>query len=37
MKMETIVSAPLSGTIKRVTAAQNDSLAQGDLLCEITE
>ena len=35
MKMETVVSAPTEGKIKRVTIAENDSLAQGDLMCEI--
>ena len=35
MKMETVVSAPIDGKIKRVTVAQNDSVAQGDLLCEV--
>ena len=32
--METIVSAPVDGKVKRVAVAQNDAVAQGDLLCE---
>lgn len=35
MKMETIVSAPLDGKVKRLAVKPNDSLSQGDLLCEI--
>ena len=37
MKMETVVSAPVDGKIKRVAVAANDSLSQGDLMCEIAE
>lgn len=36
MKMETSMSAPISGTVSRVVAASNDSLAAGDLIVEIT-
>lgn len=35
MKMETVVSAPLDGKVQRVTVVANDSLGQGDLMCEI--
>lgn len=37
MKMETVVSAPVDGKIKRVAVSANDSLSQGDLMCEIAE
>lgn len=33
--METIVSAPIDGKVKRVAVVQNDAVAQGDLLCEV--
>ncbi|KAM0789369.1 hypothetical protein ACM66B_000199 [Microbotryomycetes sp. NB124-2] len=36
MKMETIVSSPVSGKIKRLVVTEGDSLSQGDLICEIT-
>jgi len=36
MKMETVVSAPVGGKVKRILVTQNDSVSQGDLLCEIT-
>ena len=35
MKMESAVSAPVSGHIKRVVVNEGDSLNQGDLLVEI--
>jgi pyruvate carboxylase len=35
MKMESAVSAPVSGHIKRVLVQENDSLNQGDLVAEI--
>lgn len=34
--METVVSAPVGGHVKRVTVGQNDSVSQGDLLCEVS-
>ncbi|WFD43349.1 pyruvate carboxylase [Malassezia psittaci] len=36
MKMETVVSAPIQGKVTRVVVAANDSLVQGDLMCEIS-
>lgn len=35
MKMESVVSAPVSGKVARVLVVENDSLAQGDLVVEI--
>jgi len=35
MKMETVVSAPMSGTISKLSAAMDEDLAGGDLLVEI--
>ena len=35
MKMETVVSAPIAGTVKRVVAAVGQTLTAGDLLVEI--
>jgi pyruvate carboxylase len=35
MKMDTVVSAPVSGKVQRILVAANDSVSQGDLLCEI--
>jgi len=35
MKMETVVSAPVSGKVTKVSVEANDSVSQGDLLCEI--
>ncbi len=35
MKMETVVSSPVAGTVKRVAVAKKDTLAAGDLLVEI--
>ena len=35
MKMETEIKAPVSGTVKRVLVAQNDSVEGDDLLAEI--
>ncbi|EIW66026.1 pyruvate carboxylase [Tremella mesenterica] len=36
MKMESVVSSPVSGKVKRVLVVENDSIAQGDLVVEIT-
>jgi len=36
MKMESVVSSPVSGKVKRVLVKENDSIAQGDLVVEIT-
>jgi len=33
--METNVSAPVSGKVKRITVQAGDSLSQGDLVVEI--
>lgn len=33
--MESVVSAPASGKIKRLLVKESDSLAQGDLIVEI--
>lgn len=33
MKMESIVTSPVSGKVQRVAAAEGDSLSQGDLIC----
>jgi pyruvate carboxylase len=35
MKMDTVVSAPVSGKVERILVKNNDSVSQGDLLCEI--
>lgn len=35
-QMESVVSSPVSGKVKRVLVVENDSIAQGDLVCEIT-
>lgn len=35
MKMDTVVSAPVSGKVERILVKANDSVSQGDLLCEI--
>lgn len=35
MKMETVVSAPEDGKVKRIIANQGDSMAAGDLLVEL--
>mgnify|MGYP001079832476 CR=1 FL=1 len=37
MKMETVVTAPMDGTVKRVATHEKEDLAAGDLLLEITE
>lgn len=37
MKMETVVSAPFSGTVKRLVTKLEEDLAGGDLLVELTE
>jgi len=37
MKMETVVSAPVSGKVKKVVALIDEDLAGGDLLLEIEE
>lgn len=36
MQMESVVSSPVSGKVKRVLVKENDSIAQGDLTVEIT-
>lgn len=36
MKMESVVSSPVSGNVKRVLVKENDSIAQGDLVVEVT-
>jgi len=36
MKMETVVGAPLAGTVKRIAIAKDDVLKAGDLLLELT-
>jgi pyruvate carboxylase len=33
--MESVVSSPVSGHVKRVTVEQSDSIGQGDLVVEI--
>ena len=35
MKMETIVTAPITGLVKNLTVQEGDSLSGGDLLLEI--
>lgn len=35
MKMETVVSAPCKGKVKRVIALEGDSMTGGDLVVEI--
>lgn len=35
MKMESVVSSPASGHVKRVGVSENDSISQGDLIAEI--
>eukprot|EP01062_Namystynia_karyoxenos_P024979 TRINITY_DN19789_c0_g1_i2.p1 TRINITY_DN19789_c0_g1~~TRINITY_DN19789_c0_g1_i2.p1 ORF type:complete len:1227 (+),score=537.64 TRINITY_DN19789_c0_g1_i2:299-3682(+) len=35
MKMETVVAAPVSGLLKRVTVVKGESVQGGDLICEI--
>jgi biotin carboxyl carrier protein len=35
MKMETAVSSPVSGVVKQVLVATNDSINQGDLCVEV--
>lgn len=37
MKMETVVAAPISGKIKKLSTAMDEDLAGGDLLLEIEE
>jgi pyruvate carboxylase len=34
--MESVVSSPVSGKIKRVLVHESDSIGQGDLVVEIT-
>lgn len=34
-QMESVVSSPVSGKVKRVLVKQTDSIAQGDLVVEI--
>lgn len=36
VQMESVVSSPVSGKVKRVLVKENDSIAQGDLTVEIT-
>ncbi len=35
MKMETVVSSPVGGTVRRIAVAAGDDLDAGDLLCEL--
>ena len=35
-QMESVVSSPVSGKVKRVLVVENDSIAQGDLVVEVT-
>ncbi len=35
-QMESVVSSPVSGKVKRVLVKESDSIAQGDLVVEIT-
>ena len=35
-QMESVVSSPVSGKVKRVLVKENDSIGQGDLTMEIT-
>lgn len=37
MKMETVVSAPVTGKIGRIAISVNDSLTAGDLICLIVK
>ncbi|KAI8050896.1 pyruvate carboxylase [Syncephalis plumigaleata] len=37
MKMETVVSAPVSGRVERIVVAANDSLVAGDLIAHIVK
>jgi pyruvate carboxylase len=37
MKMETVVSAPVSGRIERIAVNANDSLVAGDLIAHIVK
>jgi multidrug efflux pump subunit AcrA (membrane-fusion protein) len=36
VQMESVVSSPVSGKVKRVLVVENDSIAQGDLVVEVT-
>lgn len=36
MQMESVVSSPVSGKVKRVLVVENDSINQGDLVVEIS-
>jgi pyruvate carboxylase len=36
IQMESVVSSPVSGKVKRVLVVENDSIAQGDLVVEVT-
>lgn len=33
MKMESIVTSPVSGKVQKVAATEGDSMSQGDLIC----
>jgi pyruvate carboxylase len=35
MKMETVVSSPVAGKVERVVVAEGDTIAAGDLLCQV--
>jgi len=35
MKMESVVSTPVSGVVSEVAVQENDSLAQGDLIAVV--
>lgn len=36
LQMESVVSSPVSGKVKRVLVVENDSINQGDLVVEIS-
>jgi len=36
VQMESVVSSPVSGKVKRVLVVESDSISQGDLVVDIT-